>query len=244
MDIPVKFVLKGVGFGLGEVYHGSRVLYWANYDRRHAGDGTGWDELDAAGNPTGRRAGTGRNAPGGARDRVIKQWGKSGERWTNLWAGGPRVPQPLAERLRAGEDFHIMDGKSLQDLRDYNQYAVEDGIYKPANDLIHQIRNAGPIGPYANICARLTSNEADVRITMEKKIISLFANMWHRAQQMDWFREKIDVQYKVVKKVEALDTWKWLMQVQNQILHNLNDKTMKEIFEKLMKILGWAASKA
>jgi len=243
MDIPITF-LRGVRLGLREAYHGFRVLHWADHDRRHPG-GAGWvPEADNAGNLTGRMTGTGRNAPGGARDRVINEWGKSGERWTRLRAGGPQVPLPLADRLRAGEDFRIMDGKSLQDLREYNQYAVEDGIYKPANDLIQQIKAAGNVGMYSRIYARLTSNVLDTRVKAEKQIITLFANNWHRAKQMSWFKEKIEFQYKLVKKTEIVHLWKFLMQLQNKILHNLNDKTMKEILEKLMKILGWSSKLA
>src|SRR5437764_419089 len=125
----VKYPLKGLWFVGREAYHGTRVLHWKNYDRLNPdGGATGWVRQ-----PDGTYLGTGRNAPGGARDRLRRQWG-------GIWARG-LAPRPLIDRLRAGEKFDLLKPKSPQELRVYNQWAVQNVL--AASENLHQKINAG-----------------------------------------------------------------------------------------------------
>jgi len=241
MDVPPTWILRGVGFGLREGYRAARVQHWKSYDRSHA-DGTGWVLQ-----PDGTYLGTGRNAPGGPRDTLIREWGKSGVSWTRQgawrarrWMGGPLAPLPsdvLKAQWRSGKDFNTMEAHPLAELQLYNEYAVEEGIYIPAGNFIQKVRAEGPNGEHARFYDRITSPVAAVMIAAEQAIINLFVQNWHRFEQMKHFMYKIHYEKKMAKKLERASAGTLLVQIEQKVIGDLSKDTMPKVSEFWMKLM-------
>lgn len=234
MDIPIKFaVTKGVplfwrGLGLRAAYRGIRVGLWQEADRR---------------DPGGAAA---RNAARGARDKIRREWG-------GMWAAAlpralfPNMPgmpavgalPPLTVVERMAQPFRVMEGRTPEELREHNLWAMKYGIYEPASQLIEQIRSGGldANGMFSRLHRDLISDDIKMVYQAEASIIDLFAVNWHRAMQTAWFKEKIEVEWEIAKKIENSNKWKLLLQQWQKILHGYNDNTLPKILEDLMKLL-------
>lgn len=215
MDIAPKLVLQGTRLGLRFGYRSLRRLHWYDIDRR--------DPIGAAQ----------RNAPGGMRDTTRREWG-------GIWARhlAPLPSDVLKAQWGAGKNFATMKGHSLAEVQAYNEYSVQEGIYRPAGQFLQQIRDVGPFGDYARIYERLTSPVVDIRTKAEKEIINIFTRNWHRVEQMKHFLNKLHFEKKMAKKLEKVASWKSLVQMFHETVRSLNDGKMLKLFDKLLELLG------
>jgi hypothetical protein len=228
MDIPT-YALKGLGdlawYGaVRPAYRSLRAAHWIDTDRR---------------DPEGADA---RNAAEGARARIRREWGGwwTGERWglpllPDLPA--PTMEEQMEEKWKNG-DLNLMSEPSPADLKAYHSIFFRKNLLEPFAEKMQQIIDAGPESPYAPWYRRLTSRETTDREAAMRDIEDICKDISYRTLREDQFRSKLEYEHEAAKKVNWAYIKNFLVDQWNKTLHSLNDTTMKDILEKLMKLLS------